>query len=33
MSEAREEEKYNPKDLICPSCCPVQVTDCKRHGK
>ena len=33
MDEGHEGEKYDPKELICPGCCPVQVTDCKKHGK
>ena len=30
--QAREGEKFDPKELICPSCCPVEGTNCKRHG-
>jgi hypothetical protein len=26
-------EKYDPKELVCPSCCPEQIGDCKKHGK
>lgn len=32
MGEGRG-EKFNPKELVCPSCCPSESTDCKKHGK
>lgn len=33
MNEQKDVGEFNPKELICPGCCPVPMGDCARHGK
>ena len=30
---APRDEKYDPKELMCAACCPINTTNCPRHGK